>query len=259
MLARSGDYDRALEEIEQALRVFENADDGWGVYHALSLKESALYWQGSPEKAAAVCGEALERAPQEAAAPHTLLSLASRCCTCAEWQEADVALDAARETRRHASAAELARAQGLRGYRLYFTGHFREAEETLAPGPWQDERSALERIPYLASPPLPRHDRNWGWATTARPMAFSNGRSSMLGERGLASAAEMVLDNMGLLEGSSRQTDEGLEALRDWPHAGLRLLSDPVHAAMALSHEATILRRAATSRCSLGEASRICC
>ena len=240
LLARSGEYDRALEEIERALRIFENADDGWGVYHALSLKESTLYWQGSPEAAAAVCREALERAPQEAQRAHTLLSLASAMLSIRNWEEADVALEAARELAEYTSAAELARAQGLRGYRLYFTGHFREAEEVLAPGPWQDKGLHSSAFPISLAVTLGMTALalgNYDEAGALFERALESAR-----ERGLASAAEMVLDSLGLLKGSQGHSDEGLEALR-LATRGVASASDPVHAAMVLSHRASILRR----------------
>ncbi len=240
LLARSGNYDRALDEIERALTAFENTDDGWGIYHALSLKESALYWQGSPEQAAAVCREALKLTFQEAQRVHTLLSLASAMLSMRSWQEADVALEAARELAVHSSAAELARAQGLSGYRLYFTGHFHEAKEVLAPGPWQDKGLHSNAFPISLAAALGMTELglgNYGEAGALLERALESAR-----QRGLASAAEMVLDSLGLLKGSQGHMEEGLEALR-LATRGVASASDPVHAALVLSHEASILRR----------------
>ena len=240
ILARSGDYDRALEEIDRALRLFESADDGWGVYHALSLKESALYWRGCPEQAAAVCRQALGRASQEAQRVHTLLSLASAMLSMRNWQEADDALEAARELAGHTSAAELARAQGLRGYRLYFTGHFREAKEVLAPGPWQDKGLHSSAFPISIAAGLGLTELHLGNYCEAGQLFEQSLESA---ERmGLASVAEMILDSVGLLKGSQGQTEEGLEAVRT-AMRGAASASDPVHAALVLSHEASILRR----------------
>ena len=156
------------------------------------------------------------------------------------WQEADVALEAARELAEYTSAAELARAQGLRGYRLYFTGHFRQAEEVLAPGPWQEKGLHSSAFPISLAATLGMTELalgNYGEAGALLERALESAR-----ERGLASAAEMVLDSLGLLKGSQGHTDEGLEALR-MATRGVASASDPVHAALVLSHEASILRR----------------
>lgn len=240
MLARTGDYDRALGEIDRALRSFGTSDDGWGVYHALSLKESALYWRGSPEEAAAVCEEALAAAPDQPQRVHTLLSLASAMLCMRRWPEADTALDAAEDLAAHASGAEMARAQGLRGYRHLFTGEFSRAVDSLAPGPWQDRGLHSSAFPVSLAATLGFAElqlANYGPASEILEKALETARVS-----GLHSAANMVLNNIGLLRGSQGRAQEGLKAVRA-AMRGAASECDPAQAAFMRSHEATILRR----------------
>ena len=241
LLTRAGDYDRALTEIGKAIDAFEKDHDRWGTYHGLSLKESTLYWQGSPEEAAAVCEDALRDAPGAPQRVHTFLSLASSLLCMRRWTEADAALDAAQDLAAHATAAELARAQGLRGYRLYFTGRFREARETLVPGPWQDEALHSSAFPVSVANALGQTELelgNYGRAAKLLTEALASARRSMH-----LFATDMVLSNLGLLHGARGEAEVGLASVRE-AMSSRAFAADPVNAATSLSHEATILRRA---------------
>jgi len=241
LFARAGDYDRALVEIERAIDTFRSDLDEWGAYHALSLKESTLYWKGNPEEAAAVCAEALASAPGEPQRVHTLLSLASSMLNMRRWDEADAALVAAQDLSAHASGAEMARAQGLHGYRQYFTGHFREAREALVPGPWQEKGLHSSAFPVSVANGLGLTELELG--NYAEASAVLGGALDSATRSGHQAAVDMVLSSVGLLKGARGETEAGLADARA-AMRGRTFASDPVHAALALSHEATILRRA---------------
>ncbi len=122
--SRDGDYDAALREIDRAVRSFEAASDEWGLYHALSMRECALFWQGDTAEALRACESALAHARTEQQKMHTLLSLGSAALDMRRWKEAETAFtaaDAAGRPRRPCRAdpgQSAARARGLLPRRL---------------------------------------------------------------------------------------------------------------------------------------------
>ncbi|HEY5386977.1 MAG TPA: hypothetical protein VIL79_03655 [Thermoleophilia bacterium] len=93
--SRDGDYRDALREIGRALSSFDAHDDEWGQYHALSMKECALFWQGNTAEAVLACEAALAHAQTGQQQMHTLLSLGSSALDMRRWKDAEAAFAAA--------------------------------------------------------------------------------------------------------------------------------------------------------------------
>ncbi len=240
MLARKGDYDRALANIERALRTLENSDDRWGVYHALSLKESTLFWKGDLEKALDVCKRAVECANTPLQRLHSLLSLASAAAEMRRWAEADEAFLAAETLSESSNTVEHVRAAALLGHSLYFRGQFRQARARIESSVSRTRRMepnafgvALANVHGLLDMGLGDYDRAMDRFQTALNEARRNG---------LAMAAGMVLDNIGLTRGAVGDFALGLRDVRDAQRVEA-LASDSALAAFTLCHEATLLRR----------------
>ena len=240
ILARSGDYDRALQEIERALRIFESADDGWGIYHALSLKESTLFWKGDLETALRVCQRAVECSTSPLQRLHSLLSLASAAAEMRRWEESDEAFTAAEALSESSNALEHVRAAALRGHSLYFRGQFRQARdriETSLGRTHSMEPNAFGVALANVNGMLDMGLGDYGLAMDRFQEALKEARRN-----GLAMAAGMVLDNIGLTRGALGDFELGLRDIRDAQRGGA-LASDSALAAFALCHEATLLRR----------------
>ena len=240
LLARSGDYDRALDEIERALLDFENADDGWGVYHALSLKESTLFWKGDLDSALLVCKRAVECSNNPLQRLHSLLSLASASAEMRRWEEADEAFLAAEVLSESSNTLEHVRAAALRGHSLYFRGQFRQARDRIEASVGHSQGMepnafgvALANVHGLLDMGLGDYDLAMDRFQDALTEARRNG---------LAMAVGMVLDNMGLTRGALGDFALGLKDVRAAQRVEV-LLSDSALAAFALCHEATLLRR----------------
>jgi ATP/maltotriose-dependent transcriptional regulator MalT len=240
LLARSGDYDRALEEIERALRVFENADDGWGVYHALSLKESTLFWKGDVESALLVCKRAVECSNSPLQRLHSLLSLASTAAEMRRWEEADEAFLAAEMLSESSNALEHVRAAALRGHSLYFRGQFRQARDHIEAS--VGRRQGMEPNAFGVALANVHGLLDMGLGDYNSAMDRFQGALAEAQRNGLAMAAGMVLDNIGLTRGALGDFALGLKDVRAAQRGGA-LSSDPALAAFALCHEATLLRR----------------
>ena len=93
--SRDGDYPAALREIDRAVHSLEAAADEWGLYHALSMKECALFWQGDTAEAVRACEAALAHAQTDQQKMHTLLSLGSAALDLRRWDDAEAAFTAA--------------------------------------------------------------------------------------------------------------------------------------------------------------------
>ena len=240
MLARSGDYDRALEEIERALRTFTSSDDRWGVYHALSLKESALFWKGDLEHAMRVCRRAVGCSITPLQRVHSLLSLASAASEMRRWGEADEAFAAAEALSESSNAFEHTRAAALVRHSLYFRGQFRRAR---ARTDATDQRgSAIGPNAFGVAMANARGLIDLGLGDYRMAMERFEAALAEARRSGLATAAAMVLDNIGLTRGALGDFAHGLRDVRR-ARSDEALACDPALAALALCHEATLLRR----------------
>ncbi len=199
-LTREGNYEEALEELERALATFAASSDEWGTYHALSMKESTLFWKGDLDLVISVCRQALEHAQSDDQRVHTLLSLASGAAEMRRWDDADAAFEAAEALSHSASKDELARAQALKGHAQYFRGLFRDALRTFgkagsaeAPIPqWNLHLSALN-MRGLIEMGLGQYGSALRVFSEARETAQAVGHVYV---------SDMILDNMGLLYGA---------------------------------------------------------
>ncbi len=117
---RAGDYARALDSIDEATRLFADAEDERGLYEALSMRECALFWHGDIAAALAACQEALEHAQTDHQRIHTLLSLGSAAVESRDWPLAERAFAEADELAVSTAPRERPRAQALRAHALYF-------------------------------------------------------------------------------------------------------------------------------------------
>ena len=234
---RTGDYDRALHGIEDATRLFAAADDRRGLYEAYSMRECALFWRGDTAAAIEACQKALAHAHTDQQRFHTLLSLGSAAIESRDWSLADRAFDQADGLANDTAPRERPRAQALRAHALFFQGQVREARDTMPrlEGP-------------LISPSLMVNASNTvgmiETALAAYDSALTTLRNAMTQARhyGFVGSRDMILDNIGLAEGSLGRFDKGLEcvqtAVQEHP-----VEQQPGRHAWAHCHEATLLRR----------------
>jgi ATP/maltotriose-dependent transcriptional regulator MalT len=219
------------------MRSFQATSDEWGLYHALSMRECALFWQGDTAEAARACQAALAHAQTDQQKMHTLLGLASAALDMRRWDEAEVAFAAAEEVADRATAAEQIRARALRAHASYYQGDFRAARSAL-PAPQPADTSAALRATILNTGGLVE----LGLAEYDLALAFFEQAHAVADRFGYTLSADMVSDNIGLLMGAQGQITEGLEIVRRTMEGAA--FAETTHEACMLSHEATLLRRA---------------
>ena len=86
---RDGRFDEAIAVFRSAEASFAQTKDRWGRYHAASAIESALFWKGDTEAAAAECRRAIKYAPDETKKAHSLISLGAALMDEARWAECE--------------------------------------------------------------------------------------------------------------------------------------------------------------------------
>ncbi len=235
---RSGDYPEALREIDRAARSFQAASDEWGLYHALSMRECALFWQGDTAEALRACEAALAHAQTGQQKMHTLLGLGSAALDMRRWEEADAAFAAADAVADLATPAEQIRARALRAHAAYYRGDFRAARAAL-PAPQPADTSGAVRATILNTGGLVE----LGLADYAAALALFEQARAVAERCGYTLTADMVADNIGLLRGAQGHATEGLAIVRKTME-GAAFAEEPTLMAFGLSHEATLLRRA---------------
>jgi ATP/maltotriose-dependent transcriptional regulator MalT len=236
--SRDGDYDEALREIDRAARSFEAAADEWGLYHALSMRECALFWQGDTDEALRACQAALAHAQTDQQKMHTLLGLGSAALDMRRWEEAEAAFAAADAVADLATPAEQIRARALRAHAAYYRGDFRAARAAL-PAPEPEDTSGAFRATILNTGGAVE----LGLADYAQALALFEQARAVAERCGYTLTADMVADNIGLLRGAQGRVAEGLAIVRKTME-GTAFAEEPTLMAFGLSHEATLLRRA---------------
>ncbi len=212
--------------------------DEWGLYHALSMRECALFWQGDTGAALRACEAALAHAQTDQQKTHTLLSLGSAALDMRHWQEAEAAFAAADAVADGATPAEQIRARALRAHAAYYRGDFRAARAAL-PAPQPADTSGAVRATILNSGGIVA----LGLADYAEALALFEEARSVAERFGYTPTANMVHDNIGLLRGAQGYVTEGLTIVRQTMEVPA-FTAEPTHEASMLSHEATLLRRA---------------
>ena len=236
--SRDGDHDDALREIAWAARSFEAAADEWGLYHALSMRECALFWQGDTAEALRACKAALAHAQTNQQKMHTLLSLGSAALDMRRWQGAEAAFAAADAVADFASPSEQIRARALRGHAAYYRGDFRAARAALH-SPQPAGTSGALRATMLNTSGLVE----LGLADYSAALTLLEQARTVAERFGYTTTADMVADNMGLLRGAQGHALEGLSIVRK-AMEGTAFAEEPTLMAFGLSHEASLLRRA---------------
>jgi ATP/maltotriose-dependent transcriptional regulator MalT len=236
--SRDGDYVEALRQIDRAARSFRSAADEWGLYHALSMRECALFWQGDTAAALRACEAALAHAQTDQQKMHTLLGLGSAALDMRRWAEAEAAFAAADAVADLATPAEQIRARALRAHAAYYRGDFRAARAAL-PAPQPEDTSGALRATILNTGGVVE----LGLADYARALALFEQARAIAERCGYTLTADMVADNIGLLRGAQGHVAEGLAIVRKTME-GSAFAEEPTSMAFGLSHEATLLRRA---------------
>ena len=236
--SRDGDYPAALREIDRAVDALAAAADERGLYHALSMRECALFWQGDTAEAARACEAALAHAQTDQQRMHTLLSLGSAAIDMRRWDDAEAAFAAADAVAEGASLTEQIRARGLRAHAAYYRGDLKAARAAL-PAPVPDDAPATVRATIFNTAGLVE----MGLANYAVALARFEQAHAVAERFGHAFTADMVADSIGLLKGAQGHAAEGLAIVRT-AMEGAALAAEPTYAAYSLSHEATLLRRA---------------
>ena len=244
--SRGGDYPEALREIDRAVRSFEAASDEWGLYHALSMKECALFWQGDTAEAVRACEAALAHAQTDQQKMHTLLGLGSAALDMRRWEDAEAAFAAADAVSDLATPAEQIRARALRAHAAYYRGDFRAARAAL-PTPRPADTSGAVRATILNTGGLVE----LGLADYAQALALFEQARAVAERCGYTLTADMVADNIGLLEGARGNVARGLAIIRKTME-GSAFNAETTHGACMFSHEATLLRRAGDLEAALG-------
>jgi LuxR family maltose regulon positive regulatory protein len=238
VLSRTGDFDAALAETRLAAAAFAAGEDEWGLYTALSMTECMLFWKGDIAEAQRTCEQALAHAHTDAQRMHTLLSLGSAALEARDWSATDQAFAAAQALEDRANPAERARAQALRAHAAYFKGAFREALAEFAI--LEPNAVSATLLPWLfntqglAEAGLARYETAVSTLEQARRAGQRSGQTL---------AVAFVDDNIGLVRGAQGDHQGGLALIRGVA-ATHEIAVDPTLLAVALSHEATLLRRA---------------
>ncbi len=212
--SRSGDYPRALREIDRAARSFAAVADEWGTYHALSMRECALFWQGDTAEALRACEAALAHAQTDQQRMHTLLGLGSAALDMRRWEDAEAAFTAADALSGRATPAEQIRARALRAHAAYYQGDFRAARAAL-PAPQPADTSGAVRATILNTGGVVE----LGLSHYAQALALFEQARAVAESCGYTPTADMVADNIGLLRGSQGHAREGLALVRE-DHGG---------------------------------------
>ena len=251
--SRSGAYALELDEIGRAVRSFECACDEWGLYHALSMRECALFWQGNTAEALQACEAALAHAQTGQHKMHTLLSLGSAALDMRRWAEAETAFTAADQLAPFASPAEQIRAKALRGHAAYYQGDFETARAVL-PLPRPEDTSDAVSATVLNTGGLVE----LGLANYAQALGLFDQALAVAERLGCAATSSMIEDNISLLKGAQGHFDEGLAIARRTTEAALQT-AEATHAASMRSHEATLLRRAGRLEAALEPCTQAAC
>ena len=238
LCCRAGDYGRALHGIEDATRLFTDADDRRGLYEAYSMRECALFWRGDTAAAIEACQKALAHAQTDQQRFHTFLSLGSAAVESRDWTLAEQAFDEADRLAIDTAPRERPRAQALRAHALYLQGAIRQALHFMPP---LDNSTASPAMAIAATNTLGMilislADYDSAEEQLARALEAAR-------RYGYAATRDMILDSIGLAEGSLGRFDKGLEFVRTAAGA-LSVDQQPGLHAWAHCHEATLLRRA---------------
>ena len=235
---RAGDLDAALVDIDAAISTCESAGDEWGLYHALSAKECVLFWRGDLEEAVTTCEAALSHASSGAQRLHSYLSMGSASLDRRDWATARTAFSAADELSKHASTAELARAQALRAHADYFRGDYQRA---LSESPAVDWGSIA---PTLASGILNTKGLvETGLANYAAALAHFGEAQTIAQRFGLALTTAILTANTGVAMSGQGHIEGGLATVRQAVALSRASEADPILIAYAMSDEGTIHRR----------------
>ena len=227
--SRDGDYHEALREIDRAVSAFEGSSDEWGLYHALSMKECALFWQGDTAEALRACEAALAHARTDQQKTHTLLSLGSAALDMRRWEEAEAAFAAADAVADSATPAEQIRARGLRAHGAYYRGDFRAARAAL-PAPELAGTSGAVKATILNTGGIVE----LGLADYAQALALFEQARTVAERCGYTLTADMVNDNIGLLRGAQGHVEEGLAIVRKTME-GTAFAAEPTYAGVCRS------------------------
>ena len=169
---------------------------------------------------------------------HTLLSLGSSAVEARDWPAAEEAFAAARALEDRASPAERARAQALRAHASYYRGAFREALAELEGLEPRDVSATL--LPWVHNT---RGVIETGLAHYETALSLFRQAQECARRSGHSLAEAIGDDNIGLVRGAQGDDQEALALIRGVA-AMSEIAADPTMLAVALSHEATILRRA---------------
>ena len=235
--SRAGDYGRALHAIDDATKLFGEAGDRRGLYEAYSMRECALFWRGDTGAAIAACQQALVHAQTDQQRFHTLLSLGSAAVESRDWTLAEQAFDEADKLAVHTAPRERPRAQALRAHALFFQGSIRQAKDSM---PSLDSLYVSPSLRVAATNTLGMIET--GLAAYDSALRTLNGAITLARKYGFALPRDMILDNIGLAEGSLGRFDKGLDYVRMTARAHAVEDQPGLHA-WAHCHEATLLRR----------------
>jgi LuxR family transcriptional regulator, maltose regulon positive regulatory protein len=235
---RSGDYGRALGSIEAAERLLAQTADEAGLYEALSMRESALFWRGDTAAAMRACQQALDHATTDAQRIHSLISLGSAAVEARDWTLADDAFARADQLALTSASTERPRAQAIRALALYLRGNPREARELM---PETRDLRVSPSLQITATNTLGMIHialGDYSNALVCLQEALDTARRF-----GFGATRDMVLDSMGLAMGSAGNLEAGLDYVRTAAR-GDAYDQQPGLRAWAQCHEATLLRRA---------------
>lgn len=234
---RAGDFATAVADIDKAIVTFETSKDDWGLYQALSARESACFWMGNLEDQVETCERALTFASTDGQRFHTLLSLASAAVDRRDWAAAEAALAAADAFKACASPQERARGQALRALASFTQGCYWDAKANFP------QYSSSQLSPVLTTGFLNVRgliETGIGRYESASSLFMS--AKQITDKFGLCIISLMIDDNLGLALAAQGNIEEGLQVIR-------RTLKeftsevDPILMSYAFMAEATILRR----------------
>jgi len=235
---RDARFEAALSALDRAVALFATSADEQGLYHALSAKECAHYWQGDMEAAMATCDRALRHATSDAQSVHTLLSLASAAIETRRWEAAESAFSAADAIGLAAAPREATRSIALRAHSAYHQGDFRTALADLAHALDATHPASL-RAPVLNTQALIEHAIG-DYEAAGSHLREAQAASSSFGS---ASVSCMIADNAAFLRGSRGDLDGAVTVLRTL-RSESACTGEPVLHCSVLCHESTLLRRA---------------
>lgn len=234
---RSGDFADALAKLDEAVQALREARDEHGVYQALSVKESALFWKGESEAALAACRDALDHAQTDAQRVHSLLSLACAAVDMRRWDQAEEALARAQAAGAPLIALERERTRALRAHMLYFQGRYRDAQALFSRLDMA-RLSAQLRISVLNSQGLVYTGlANYDIALHALRRALQEAE-----ELGHELARYMIIDNIAVIEYIAGFQEEAIRKLQSLAFSSEYVREDSL-LSFVLCHLGTCLRR----------------